>query len=111
MKTVFGMNGACGRMGQRIIQLAQEDKSLVLGAALEAPGHPQLGPDVGEVIGSGKLGVPVARDGPSADQRTLRIDSNVPAGPAAAPPASQTSPVPPWLGAAPRALALAAATA
>jgi dihydrodipicolinate reductase len=26
MKTLIGINGACGRMGQRIVQLAHEDK-------------------------------------------------------------------------------------
>ena len=43
MKTIIGVNGACGRMGQRIIQLAHEDNSLTIGAALEAAGHPRLG--------------------------------------------------------------------
>ena len=38
MKTIIGVNGACGRMGQRIIQLAHEDKSLAIGAALETVG-------------------------------------------------------------------------
>ena len=51
MKTIIGVNGACGRMGQRIVQLAHEDKELALGAALEAPGHPQLGRDIGEIAG------------------------------------------------------------
>ena len=35
MKIIIGMNGACGRMGLRIIQLAHEDKELKIGAALE----------------------------------------------------------------------------
>src|SRR5438105_4671973 len=59
MKTTIGVNGACGRMGQRIIQLAHEDKELAIGAALEAPAHTQQGRDVGEMAGVGKLGVPV----------------------------------------------------
>jgi len=80
MKTVFGMNGACGRMGQRIIQLAQEDKGLVLGAALEAPGHPQLGRDVGEVVGLGKLGVPVQSDVPAGHRLDVVIDFSMPEG-------------------------------
>ena len=59
MKTIIGVNGACGRMGQRIIQLAHEDKSLAIGAALEAEGHPCIGKDVGEVAGIGAIGVTV----------------------------------------------------
>src|SRR2546421_7689105 len=59
MKTVIAVNGACGRMGQRIVQLAHEDRELVVGAALDAPGHPQQGRDAGEVAGIGKISVPV----------------------------------------------------
>ena len=36
MKTTIGVNGACGRMGQRIVQLAHADNQLVIGAALAA---------------------------------------------------------------------------
>ncbi len=43
MKITIGVNGACGRMGQRIIQLAHEDKDLVLAAALEAPNYLEQG--------------------------------------------------------------------
>jgi len=59
MKTVIGVNGACGRMGQRIVQLAHEDHSLHIGAALEAPGHRDMGRDIGEVCGIGRMGVHV----------------------------------------------------
>ena len=46
MTTILGINGACGRMSQRIAQLATEDKELQIGAALEAAGHPSLGRDL-----------------------------------------------------------------
>jgi 4-hydroxy-tetrahydrodipicolinate reductase len=59
MKTIIGINGVCGRMGQRVLQLAYEDKDLTLGAALDSPSHPNQGHDAGEVAGVGKLGVPV----------------------------------------------------
>ena len=59
MKTKIGVNGACGRMGQRIIQLAHEDKSLALAAAVDSLSHPGQGNDVGETAGVGKLGVHV----------------------------------------------------
>ena len=60
MKTKLGVNGVCGRMGQRIIQLAHEDKSLHLVAAVDFAGHPAQGSDAGEIAAVGKLGIPVA---------------------------------------------------
>ena len=48
--------GAAGRMGCRLVTLIQEDKGLRLAAALEAPGHPSLLKDAGEVAGIGKIG-------------------------------------------------------
>jgi 4-hydroxy-tetrahydrodipicolinate reductase len=80
MKTIFGMNGACGRMGQRIIQLAREDKHLVLGAALESPGHPQLGRDIGEIIGVGPIEVLVRSDIPLDQRLDVVIDFSMPDG-------------------------------
>ena len=59
MKTTIAITGACGRMGQRIVQLAHEDKDLHIAAALESPHHPLLGRDIGEVCGLEKIGVPV----------------------------------------------------
>jgi 4-hydroxy-tetrahydrodipicolinate reductase len=53
----FGMHGAAGRMGTRIIQLAQDDPALRLGAALDRAGHPAIGQDVGALAGTGPLGV------------------------------------------------------
>jgi 4-hydroxy-tetrahydrodipicolinate reductase len=80
MKCVFAVNGACGRMGQRIIALAQEDKDLTLGAALDASGHPQLGRDIGEVAGIGLLGVPVRCDIPLELRLDVLIDFSMPEG-------------------------------
>lgn len=60
MKTTIGVNGACGRMGLRIIQLAHEDRDLAIGAALENADHAQQGQDIGALAGLGKLGIPVA---------------------------------------------------
>ena len=54
--------GAAGRMGNRLVALLQEDKELRLVAALEAPGHPALGRDAGEVAGVGRLAVPITAD-------------------------------------------------
>lgn len=53
----LAMSGATGRMGTRIIQLIAEAPELVLAAAIERPGHPRLGVDVGPLVGLGPLGV------------------------------------------------------
>src|SRR3984893_6188466 len=71
--------GAAGRMGSRLVTLVQEDKELRLVAALEAPGHPALLQDAGEVAGIGKVGVPITADpeGPLGRDRIL-IEFSVP---------------------------------
>jgi 4-hydroxy-tetrahydrodipicolinate reductase len=80
MKTFLGINGACGRMGQRLVTLAHEDPELTLAAALEAPGHPQQGHDVGDVCGLGKLGVAV-RSGLALEERlNVLVDFSQPEG-------------------------------
>lgn len=80
MKTILAINGACGRMGQRLVALVQEDPQLVLGAALDAPGHPRLGQDVGEVAGLGVLGVPVRADLAMDRKVHVLIDFSTPEG-------------------------------
>jgi 4-hydroxy-tetrahydrodipicolinate reductase len=56
----LAIHGAAGRMGQRLVALAASDASLKVVAALEAPGHPQLGQDIGPVAGLRPLGVSLA---------------------------------------------------
>ncbi len=80
MKTVLGISGACGRMGQRLVALAAEDPALAVGAALEAPGHPQLGRDAGDVAGGGPLGVAVRADLPAHPRLHVLIDFSTPLG-------------------------------
>jgi len=80
MKTIIGVNGACGRMGQRIIQLAHEDQDLQLGAALDAPSHPQQGRDIGELVGLGRMGFPVAATLPLTQRLHVLIDFSLPEG-------------------------------
>jgi 4-hydroxy-tetrahydrodipicolinate reductase len=80
MKTILGINGAAGRMGQRLVHLAREDAGLTLGAALEAPGHPQQGRDVGEVAGLGPVGVTVRSDLPLGQRLDVLIDFSSPEG-------------------------------
>src|SRR4051794_13327317 len=80
MKTYIGINGACGRMGQRLVHLIRDDHRLELAAALEAPDHPEEDRDIGEVCGLGTLGVPV-RSALHVEQRIdVMIDFSSPAG-------------------------------
>jgi 4-hydroxy-tetrahydrodipicolinate reductase len=84
MKTIIGVNGACGRMGQRIVQLAHEDQDLTIGAALEAATHPCQGKDAGLVAGLGPLGVPVTAVLPLDRRVDVVIDFSLPEGTLAA---------------------------
>ena len=74
----IAVSGAAGRMGQRIVALAQADPELALAAALEAPGHAALGRDAGEVAGIGPVGVPIS--GELTGRVDVVIDFSSPAG-------------------------------
>jgi len=50
--------GAAGRMGRMLVALAGE-AGLRVAATIEAPGHPKLGQDAGEIAGTAKLGIPL----------------------------------------------------
>ncbi|MGQ9651383.1 MAG: 4-hydroxy-tetrahydrodipicolinate reductase [Phycisphaerae bacterium] len=53
------ITGAAGKMGLRIIALAQSFKDVEVRAALEVTGHPEIGRDVGELAGLGTIGLPL----------------------------------------------------
>ncbi|MGH7168807.1 MAG: 4-hydroxy-tetrahydrodipicolinate reductase [Gemmataceae bacterium] len=80
MKTIVGINGAAGRMGQRLVHLTCEDKDLTLGAALESVNHPRLGQDIGEIAGLGKLDVPLRAELPLNPRLEVLIDFSMPEG-------------------------------
>jgi len=80
LKTIIGINGVCGRMGLRILQLAQEDKELSIGAAIDAPEHPWQSREIGELAGVGRLGVPVRADLPPDVRLDALIDFSTPQG-------------------------------
>jgi 4-hydroxy-tetrahydrodipicolinate reductase len=80
MKTIVGINGAAGRMGQRLVHLIGEDNDLTLGAALEASNHSRLGQDIGEISGLGKLGVPLRAEPPHEPRLDVFIDFSTPEG-------------------------------
>src|SRR5262249_39225 len=67
-------------MGQRLVHLASEDRDLAVTAALEAPGHPREGHDIGEVCGLGQLGVPVRSSLPPGSRVEVMIDFSAPEG-------------------------------
>lgn len=73
-----GVNGAAGRMGQRIVALCHADSNLHVAAALECKGSRQIGRDAGEVAGIGNIGVPISAE--LGDRVDVIIDFSVPQG-------------------------------
>jgi 4-hydroxy-tetrahydrodipicolinate reductase len=51
--------GAAGKMGGRIIHIMKDTPSIKLFRAVDRPDHPSIGMDIGDVVGLGKLGVPL----------------------------------------------------
>src|SRR4051794_33729331 len=80
MKTRIAINGACGRMGQRMIALAREDGDLQIVAAVDSPRHPNQGRDAGELAGIGPNGVRVTSALPLEVQPDVAIDFSTPEG-------------------------------
>ena len=74
----LGVNGAAGRMGQRVVALASADKDLKVAAAYEWSGSDKLGHDAGELAGVGKLHVPVAAE--IGEHMDVVIDFSTPDG-------------------------------
>jgi 4-hydroxy-tetrahydrodipicolinate reductase len=58
----LAVTGACGRMGMRLIALANADKDFGLVAAIDRPDSPEISRDAGEVAGIGNIGVPITFD-------------------------------------------------
>lgn len=80
MKTHLAINGACGRMGQRLVALAQDEPDLKVVAAVDAPGNPRLGQDAGTVAGATPLDVPITDAIPLSARVDCAIDFSSPAG-------------------------------
>lgn len=74
----IGVNGAAGRMGQRIVALTVADEELTLVAALDAAGSPHIGRDAGEVAGIGPVGVKIESE--LNTHPDVIIDFSLPAG-------------------------------
>ena len=54
--------GSSGRMGQMLVRLITEHEAAHLSAALERPGHPWIGQDLGVAMGGAALGLEVGED-------------------------------------------------
>lgn len=74
----LAINGAAGRMGQRLVALSHADEQLNLVAALESSNSPALGKDAGELAGIGPIGVEVTAELP--EHVDAVIDFSVPEG-------------------------------
>ena len=78
----IAINGAAGRMGQRLVALGSADAELKIVAALEHAGHPRLGEDAGVVAGGRPIGVTIGNSlqGAASDAVDVMIDFSTPAG-------------------------------
>ena len=74
----IAINGAAGRMGRRLVALCSAEPDMTVTAALDAPGHPLLGRDAGELAGIGPLNLPVESDW--GQDANVLIDFSSPAG-------------------------------
>ena len=62
MPTNIVVCGAAGRMGKLLVSLVQDHPETRLVGAVEAPRHPAIGKDAGEVASLGRIGVTVTDD-------------------------------------------------
>lgn len=51
--------GAAGKMGSRVIHTIYDNPFIELFRAVERPDHPSIGADIGEIVGLGKLSIPL----------------------------------------------------
>ena len=70
MKTHIAINGACGRMGQRLVALAKEDHATWTSSPPSTRRPPAQGRDAGEVAGSATS---ACRSPPNCRWRTARL--------------------------------------
>jgi 4-hydroxy-tetrahydrodipicolinate reductase len=71
--------GAAGRMGRAILRCIEEAKDLAVAGAVTIPSDPELGSDVGALIGSGPCGVALTDDADAALHRAqVAIDFTMP---------------------------------
>jgi 4-hydroxy-tetrahydrodipicolinate reductase len=79
--TRVAINGAAGRMGQRLVALATADDDMEVVVAMDASGHPALGKDAGVLAGVGELGIAISEPGQMDKAKVdAIIDFSLPAG-------------------------------
>jgi 4-hydroxy-tetrahydrodipicolinate reductase len=80
--TAIAVHGAGGRMGRSVLDVLLDDGAASVVAALEREGHPQLGQDVGRLLGRAEpLGLPLcAAAGAALAEAQVVIDFSSPAG-------------------------------
>jgi 4-hydroxy-tetrahydrodipicolinate reductase len=69
--------GAAGKMGSRIIHIIHDTPSIALYRAIERPDHPSVGKDIGEVIGLGRMNIPLEGDLKKVDKTRPRDGGDV----------------------------------
>jgi len=74
----IAVNGAAGRMGQRVVASCSKDPSIELCGAIESSRSPAIGADAGEKAGVGCLDLAIGSELPANAQ--VVIDFSVPAG-------------------------------
>jgi 4-hydroxy-tetrahydrodipicolinate reductase len=77
--TRIAIIGAAGRMGRAIARAILEGKTAEVVAAVERPGAPELGQDLGPLAGIPPLGVTVLEQLPAAGAADVWIDFTAPA--------------------------------
>lgn len=77
--TRIAIHGAAGRMGRRLVALAQQDPGLTPVAAIDHDAHPELGTDAGALAGCEALGFPLANQMGDTHPDVL-IDFSLPEG-------------------------------
>ncbi len=74
------VQGAAGRMGQRIVALASASDAFQVVAALDHAGHPQLGQDAGQLAGCPPIQIPLSSAWSEEVRPDVVIDFSTPEG-------------------------------
>ncbi len=77
MPNTIAIHGAAGRMGKRLIALANQDQDFKIIAALDNFNHPTIGQDAGVLAGVDALGIMLSAAWP--DKCDVAIDFSIPA--------------------------------
>jgi 4-hydroxy-tetrahydrodipicolinate reductase len=71
--TRIAVVGAAGRMGREVCRAAIEDESFELVGGVVEPGAEEVGTDLGEICGMGRLGVPATTHPPDAAEALIEF--------------------------------------